>query len=279
MALRGNGFGLPRGNSMSQRLRSFANRRIPSVQAVVFASLVLAVSAPALADAAADAIINKGIKAMGGETRLAKATTSKVKGAFARGDNASESRIEYTTDGLDRRRSTFEGNYGGTKQTTVTVVDGDKGWIKEDEMEAREMEEEELAEEKWGIFRHWVPLTLVPLMRKDLKIKTEAVGDENVGQKPAAGVKITGPDDKDFTIYFDKESGLPIKSVADEPDPESPGQEFTQETYFSDYKDFSGIKRATKIEIKREGETFIKLELLDLKVLDKVDDKTFAKPD
>ena len=50
----------------------------------VFASLVLAISAPAYADDAADAIINKGIKALGGEAKLAKAkaTSSKVKGIF-----------------------------------------------------------------------------------------------------------------------------------------------------------------------------------------------------
>lgn len=267
---------------MSRCLRLFADRRIHSLQAiVVFASLVLAVSAPARADAAADAIIKKGIKALGGEARLAKAraTTSKAKGTLISGDNASEFKIEQTTDGLDRIRSTFEGDFDGNKSTTVTVVDGDKGWIKVDEMEVIEMEEKELADDKWSRFSQSMELMLVSLKGKDLKFKAEAVEDEKVGDKPAAGVKVTGPDDKDITIYFDKESGLPVKVVADLPDPESIGQEFTQETYFSDYKDFGGIKWAKKVEMKRDGETFIKIELLDVKVLDKVDDKTFAKPE
>lgn len=248
---------------------------------VVSAALIAAMAPPAWADAAADAIINNGIKAIGGEARLAKAraTTSNIKGTLISGGKASEFNVEQTTDGLDRMRSSSEDDVDGNTFTAITVIDGDKGWIKVGDMDVTEMGAEELADQKWGNFRHSVPLTLVPLKRKDLKIKIEAVGDADVGHKPAAGVKVTGPDDKDFTIYFEKETGLPVKAVSDEPDPESPGQEFTQETYFSDYKDFGGVKRATKVEIKRDGQTFIKIELLDVEVLDKVDDKTFAKPE
>jgi hypothetical protein len=251
------------------------------VAVAVFASLVIAISAAAYADDAADAIINKGIKALGGEVKLAKskATTSKVKGIFISGDNASEFKIEHTTDGLDRYRSTFEVDFDGNKFTTVTVIDDDKGWCKEGEMEVMELEGEELANEKRDHYSQSVALTLVQLKGRNSKFKTEAADDDKVGDKAAAGVKVTGPVGKDFTIYFDKVSGLPVKVVADMPDPESIGQEFTQESYFSDYKDFGGIKRAKRIEMKRGGETFIKLELLDVKTLDKVDDKTFAKPE
>jgi hypothetical protein len=248
---------------------------------VIFVSLVLAIAPPAWAADDADAIINQGIKALGGEARLAKAkaTTSKIKGTFISGDNPSEFKIEQTTDGLDRMRSTYEEDFDGNKFTTVTVIDDDKGWHKLGEMEVMELEGEKLANLKRDFYSQLVPLTLVQLKGRDSKFKTEAVDDEKVGDKPAAGVKVTGPVGNDFTIYFDKETGLPAKVVADMPDSEFIGQEFTQETYFSDYKDFGGIKRAKKIEIKRDGETFIKIELLDVKVLDKVDDKTFAKPE
>lgn len=251
------------------------------VALTTFASLIAAIAPPAWADDAADAIIDKGINAMGGEATLAKAkaTTSKVKGTFALGDDAFEFKLETTTDGLDRMRSTFEVDFGGNKSTIVTVIDGDKGWRKESEMEVIEMEEEEVADQKWGIFSQSMHLMLVQLKGKRSKFRTEAVGDEKVGEKPAAGVKVTGIHDKDFTAYFDKESGLPVKVVAELPDPEAIGQEFTQKTYFSEYKDFGGIKQAKKVEMKRDGQTFIKMELLDFKVLDKVEDKTFAKPE
>lgn len=56
------------------------------------------------------------------------------------------------------------------------------------------------------------------------------------------------------------------------------GDEFTQETTFSDYQDMGGIKKATKIQSKRDGEKFIDQQITEFKVLDQVDTKTFAEP-
>ena len=56
------------------------------------------------------------------------------------------------------------------------------------------------------------------------------------------------------------------------------GEEYTQETTYSDFKEFGGIKKATKVVSKRNGEDFIKSELTEFQVLDKVDPKTFTDP-
>ena len=104
----------------------------------------------------------------------------------------------------------------------------------------------------------------------------EAAGEEKVGDKPAAILKITGPDGKDFTLYFDKESGLPVKQVARVVGFQ--GQEHNQETTFADYKEFDGIKKATKIEVKRDGEKFQTFDLTEFKVLDKVEPEAFTEP-
>jgi hypothetical protein len=114
----------------------------------------------------------------------------------------------------------------------------------------------------------------LPLKTKDFKV--EAVGEEKVGDKPAEVLKVTGPDGKDFKLYFDKESGLPVKEVAKVIG--FMGEEFTQEVTFHDYKDFNGIKKATKTEVKRDGEKFMEGEILEFKVLDKVEPKTFDEP-
>ena len=57
------------------------------------------------------------------------------------------------------------------------------------------------------------------------------------------------------------------------------GEDFTQETTYKDYKDFDGIKKATKVESKRDGETFMKSEVTEFKILEKVDPKTFSEPE
>jgi hypothetical protein len=89
-------------------------------------------------------------------------------------------------------------------------------------------------------------------------------------------VKVTGPDGKEFTLAFDKDSGLPARMVAKVIGFQ--GQENLQETTYADYKDFDGIKKATKVESKRDGEPFIKQEVVEFKALEKVDPKTFAEP-
>ena len=119
-----------------------------------------------------------------------------------------------------------------------------------------------------------LPATLLPLKHKGFKI--EASGDKQVGGQPAVGLKVTPPDGKEFTIYFDKESGLPIQLVAKVVG--FMGEEFTQETTLADYKEFSGIKKATKSSSKRDGEKFIETQLTEFKVHDRVDPKTFEEP-
>ena len=136
------------------------------------------------------------------------------------------------------------------------------------------MEPDAVKNEKRTIYLMVVPSTIVPLKSKDFKV--EPAADETVKGKPAAAVKVTGPDGKDFTLYFDKESGLPVRMVAKVVG--WMGDEYTQDVSYGDYKDFGGIKRATKVSLKRDGEDFVEQEITDFKVLDKVPAETFAEP-
>ena len=52
----------------------------------------------------------------------------------------------------------------------------------------------------------------------------------------------------------------------------------SSETTFGNYKDFGGIKKATKVESRRDGQRFIEQEITDFKVLDKVEPGTFDEP-
>jgi hypothetical protein len=228
------------------------------------------------ADDSPTAILDKAIKAIGGEEKLkqAESVSSKSKGTFTFNGNESKFTIQVTLQGLDHCRNVFDGEFGGNPVHGVTVLNGNKGWrsFGDNKMD---MDEDAVANEKRSIYLQTVHYRLNLL--KDKPFKVEAAGEEKVGDKPAVGLKVTGPDGKDFKLYFDKESGLPVKMVAVVAG--FGGEEFTQETTYKDYKDFDGIKRATKTESKRNGETFINAELTEFKTLDKVDPKTFAEPE
>ncbi len=223
-----------------------------------------------------NAILDKAIKALGGEEKLkkAEAMTWKSKGTITFGGNDNEVKVTVTSQGLDHHRREVEGEFGGEPRKFVIVLSGDKGWRKFGD-EPMEMDDDGLANEKRSVYIEIVPTTLVPLKGKGFKL--EAAAEGKVGDKPAAAIKVTGPDKKDFTIYFDKESGLPVKMTATMVG--FNGEEYAQETTYKDYKDFGGIKKATKVESKRNGEDFIKSEITDFKVLDKVEPKSFAQPE
>ena len=242
--------------------------------ALLLICLASGISAASAQDAAA--IVEKGIAALGGKEKLsqAKVLTWKSKGALTFGDNTSEFTSQTTAQGLDRSRSEFEGDFGGNKFKGVTVIAGDKGWRKFGDMNM-ELDADALGNEKRSLYLQLVPITLLPLTQKEFKV--ESAGEEKVGDKDALVLKVTAPDGKDFQLALDKESGLPVKLVAKIRG--FMGEEFTQETTFGGYKDFDGIQKATKIENKRDGQTFIKIELTEFKTLDKVDDKTFAQPE
>ncbi|MHB1558290.1 MAG: hypothetical protein ACYC61_12590 [Isosphaeraceae bacterium] len=221
------------------------------------------------------AILDKAIKAVGGEEKLKKveAFLLKTKGTINFGGNESEYKGTLTARGLDHMRRESEMEFNGEPRTFLMIVAGDKGWMKFGD-EPREMEDEALANWKRRDYLEVLPVTLVAIKGKGFKL--EAAGEEKVDGKPAAGVKVTAPDGKDFTMYFDKESGLPVKQVAKVAGFQ--GDENTQETTFKDYKDFGGIKKATRVETTRDGEPFIKTEVTEFKVLEKVDPKTFEEP-
>ncbi len=238
-------------------------------------ALISSSATPGLADDKdATAILDKAITAMGGEAKLAKAATCswKTKGTITFNDSTNDFSTSVTMDGLDRYRGEFAGDFGGNEVKGVTVLDRDKG-VRSFNDNRMEMDEEAVANEKRTIYLQASVMQILPLKGKGFKV--EADGEEKVGDKPANKVKVKGPDGKDFTLYFDKESGLPVKQVAEVKGWQ--GQEFTQVSKFGDYKDFDGIKRATKVESTRDGEKFLEYTVTEYKVIDKPDAKLFSE--
>jgi hypothetical protein len=247
------------------------------IGAVLATGLVFGLGRLALADGDQDtkAVIDKAVKALGGADKLnaVKASVWKTKGKIKINDNNNDFTSKVTAQGIDRNRLEFDGDFDGNPIKLVVVLDGDKGWRKFGD-DSGKLEDDALANQKRNVYLQIVPATVLPLKGNGFKV--ESAADEKVGGKPAAVVKVTGPDGKDFQLFFDKESGLPVKLTATVAGFQN--DEYAQESTFSNYKDFDGIKRATKVETKRNGKTFIDQEITEFKILDKVDPKTFAEP-
>lgn len=222
----------------------------------------------------ANPILDKAIAALGGEAKLAKAATAtwKAKGTITFNDNESLLQTHTTVDGIDRHRAEFTGEFNGNEVKGVTVLNGKKAWRKFGD-ESQDLADDMLAAERQRAYLQAVPMIL-PLKGKGFKV--EAAPEEMVGGKTASVVKGTGPDGKVFTLYLDKDTNLPIKLKATVSGFQ--GGDVIQETTFNDYKDFDGIKRATKAETKRDGNAFTKMEYTEFKILEKTEAGTFDEP-
>jgi hypothetical protein len=220
---------------------------------------------------AARAVIEKALKAQGGEEKLAKfkSHTWKNKGTwYGMGDGVPYT-ANYAVAWPDKFRFEVEGGF------MTVVVDGDKGWMQA-MGETREMSKEELAQQKEDMYAGHVT-TLAPLL-KDKEYKLAFTGEAKVENKSAIGLKVSHADRPDVTLYFDKDSGLLVKSERKTKVPEEGGKEVTQENLYGDYQDVEGAKVSMKITILRDGKKYIEGENFDIKPVDKHDDKTFTKP-
>jgi len=223
-------------------------------------------------DPAAAAVLDKAIKALGGQEKLAKAEAFSWKAKWTIKGLINEYESQVTIQGLDHRRHEVVSG----QHHAIRVVIGDKGWHRL-AVRTRSLPSGELAAEKQDLYLEAIPVTLLPIRAKGLKY--HAAADEKVDDKPAAVLKVTGPDGRDFTLYFDKDSGLPVKEVATIIDTFR-GSESAMEIRFGDYKDFDGIKKATKIAfISPDDIEHVHLfELTEFNVLDKVAPETFSEP-
>lgn len=245
--------------------------------AVCVAGALLPAARPVWADdkADAEALLEKGIKALGGEARLSKfkAATWQAKGTVRLGNRDAEYSGDWAMQAPRQFKAVITGELNGKKFKRVRVLDGDKGWIKLDDNDAEEMSALALAETQRELHAQLMT-TLLPLRDKEFTLAP--LGASKVGDTAAEGLKVTTQDGREFHLFFDKDSGLLL--AVESPVKGPKGEDVKQEIVYSDYKDVDGLKRPMKLTVKRDGKTFLQQETTEFKPLEKLDDKEFAKP-
>jgi hypothetical protein len=138
------------------------------------------------------------------------------------------------------------------------------------------LDEDAVAEAKEDLHAGRVE-TLVPLL-KDKRFELSPLGGAKVGDHETAGVRVAHKGHRDIKLYFDKKTGLLLKNERVIKDQMLGGQERTQETLHSDYRDVSSVKQPMKLVIRRDGEKHLEAEVTNFQTGEKVDDAVFAKP-
>lgn len=224
---------------------------------------------------AARAIIERAIKAHGGEDVLARihADRVKFKGTLViRGHRVPF--VDETTMQLPKcYKHVIEISDGAVKTTLVHIINGDKTYItvngKTEKPDAAALAEIRNGMELQRAAR------LLPLL-KDKSYQLTALEEIKVNDRPAVGVRITGRGRKEMRLHFDKQVGLLVRGEMLLED--GKGQKMRRQYFFGNFKDMGGYKRYTKVRVYHDGKLIMEAEMLDAKILEKVDETEFAKP-
>jgi hypothetical protein len=238
-------------------------------------ALILAPAAARAADEPKD-ILAKAIKAHGGEELLTKnkAAQLKTKGKITLpgvGDVEFTQEVSYMVP--DKLREAMELTIAGMSINTLTLVNGDKMVL---EVNGKEMEVPDQAKTALKDVGHVMEIgRLVPL--KDKKYELSLIGDDKVEGKKVVGIRVSAKDQKDVSVYFDKETGLIAKLEYRGSDPAT-GKEVNEERIITEYsKSKSGVPQPKKIVVKHDGKQFLEAEVLEITNLEKLDDGVFKK--
>jgi hypothetical protein len=237
---------------------------------------LFASAASACAQANARTVIERAIEAQGGEAKVAQLRTMRIKvegSAELIPGQPMALVVEDIWQMPDRYKSTSILSLGGRKVTQTQTIDGDKGWIQVDGM-VQDMPKDALAEMKEQKYAE--DLDRISFL-KDTGMELSLLDEVKVSGSPAAGVLVKSKGHRDVKLYFDKETGLLLKREHSVLDPAS-GKMAVQEVVFGDYQEKDGLKHYKAITAYRDGKKLIEAKVTEIELLQKLDEKVFAKP-
>jgi hypothetical protein len=262
-----------RGDTLSRPIPAFPSisDEVPMRRAVVVSFMIATLATVARADDQADAaaLVEKGLKAVGGREKVArhKGTTWKETGTYYGMGAGLPYMGEYAMQHPDKFRMEIAGVF-------VIVINGKQGWTKMADM-VTELTGERLEGQLQNQYAGWVSW-LVPLSDKAYKLST--AGENKVGDRTTLGVTVKREGHSDVTLYFDKETGRLLKTDATVRSEEHQGKQVLQEVTYNEYREVDGVLLPFKIAVMRDGAKFVEAEMTEAKLHESLDENLFGKP-
>lgn len=219
----------------------------------------------------ARALIDKAVKAIGGEAAIAKrpAAVWKAKVLFAHPPGDGKMNCVGTWSVALPARCHISLVFESDDQpfSFVFIKDGERMWTTN--LTGDDVKEESGQDWTDSMYGSWVA-GLTPL--RDKAFTLSILRDEKVSDRPAAGVKVTREGKPAVHLFFDRETGLLVKTVF------LREEEVWMECVYSGYKDFDGFKHPTKAVLTERGKPFMEQEIIEYKRVEKLDEKLFGRP-
>jgi hypothetical protein len=259
--------------SFHQPLKPFAvaaNRKIihSSSQNIIMKKILFALLSLGMISAqaqTADEVIQKYSAAAGGLENFQKIQTVKMSGTVTAQGNDFTVTIQIVNGKSMRSDVEISG------QTITNVYNGGKGWKINPfagATTATEVTGSELNDFKTQSF-----LANQLMDYKSRGYKAEFTGQEDVNGSKANKIKLTTEDNKVTTYYIDATTNMVVKSVTTR---NIQGNDLEIETYFSDVKDFNGMKFSMTRTQKAQGEVFQEVHFDKIELNVPIDEKIFT---
>ena len=229
-------------------------------------------------DDAAIAVVNKAIKAHGGAEALTKYKAAQVssKGKITL---PQVGEVDFTQEVAtmlpDKMKETMHLDIGGKQVDIVTIMNGDAASVEAagKDVPITDDVKKVLKEAQYAMR----VAKLAPLV-KDKVYELSLIGEIKVEGKPTMGVLVKSKDHKDVSLFFDKETGLLAKLERRTVEPTT-GKEITEERIIVRYgdKNKEGMPMPKEVVVKHDGDTFLKVEIVEATLLESLDESTFKK--
>jgi hypothetical protein len=180
------------------------------------------------------AVIDKAIQARGGQDQLAqiKAFQAKIKGHIYVEGAALPFTATIQSQLPGQYKHVMDFQWDGEAWKQIQVYAGDKAWIKVND---RPRDLERIAE---GLQRARYAERLTSLViLKDKSYQLNSLGDSKIEGQDVVGVLVNAAKKTPVKMFFDKSTGLLVKTEHRQKDPSNPmGDEITQESFYRDYR-------------------------------------------
>lgn len=220
------------------------------------------------------AILDKAIEAHGGAANLKRFQALKVtgKGKLHSGDRVIPYDGEFACQWPDRTWFSIKFETQQRKYHLVGAINGVRGWSTANGIKERDIDAE-IAEEREMLHADWIGSLRAML---DHPIPIAYAGEARIEGQAAVGITVSDEGHRPVKLFFDKKSGLLLKSEAQAKDPES-HQEYAYEEIYSDYRTVQGLKFAMRTKVLKKGKLYSERERMQVTPLEKLDERLFAE--
>jgi len=223
------------------------------------------------------ALVTQAIKAHGGKEALKKyqAAQAKYKGDVDVQGVQAKVEGEIFVSYAGRMKNVIEVEVNNMKIKIQQGYDGKALWMDIMGMVQEIKDKDAIAEMQEGMYAEQVA-NLVDL--EDKAFKLSRVGEMKIMGKDAVGIRVSKEGKRDVNLWLDKASHMLLKSEHRGKDPFGQQPEANEEKYYKDYKPVMGIQTPHTMEVHRDGQKLIAMELSDMRYHEKLDDTYFTKP-